>query len=88
MTITSKINDQTAFVVDLVQAGIFAITNIPDEGLETVLSITCPNILFPYAREAIANFTVKAGFNPVQLQPINFEALYMQEKQKKDAKKS
>ncbi|MFQ3368194.1 MAG: preprotein translocase subunit SecB [Methylophilaceae bacterium] len=88
LTITSKINDQTAFVVDVVQAGIFAIKNIPDEGLETVLSITCCNILFPYAREAIANLTVKAGFNPVQLQPINFEALYMQEKQKKDSKKS
>ena len=88
LTITSKIGTQTAFVVDIVQAGIFAIKNIPDDGLETVLAITCPNILFPYAREAIANFTVKAGFNPVQLQPINFEALYMQEKQKKDAKKS
>ena len=88
LTITSKIDKQTAFVVDIVQAGIFAIKNIPDDGLEAVLSITCPNILFPYAREAISNFTVKAGFNPVQLQPINFEALYMQEKQKKDSKKA
>ena len=87
LTITSKIDTQTAFVVDIVQAGIFAIKNIPDDGLETVLAITCPNILFPYAREAIANFTVKAGFNPVQLQPINFEALYMQEKQKEGSKK-
>ena len=88
LTVTAKINKQTAFVVDLVQAGIFTIKNIPDDGMEAVLSITCPNILFPYAREAISNFTVKAGFNPVQLQPINFEALYMQEKQKKDSKKS
>jgi preprotein translocase subunit SecB len=88
ITVTSKINKQTAFVVDVVQAGIFTIKNIPDDGMEAVTSITCPNILFPYAREAIANFTVKAGFNPVQLQPINFEALYMQEKQKKETKKS
>ena len=88
LTVTAKINQQTAFVVDLVQAGIFTIKNIPDDGMEAVTSITCPNILFPYAREAIANFTVKAGFNPVQLQPINFEALYMQEKQKKETKKS
>jgi preprotein translocase subunit SecB len=87
ITVTSKIGDQTAFVVDLVQSGIFVIKNIPDDGLEAVLAITCPNILFPYAREAISNFTVKAGFNPVQLQPINFEALYMQEKQKKESKK-
>tara|TARA_B100000795_G_scaffold269471_1_gene258933 strand:+ start:2227 stop:2718 length:492 start_codon:yes stop_codon:yes gene_type:complete len=88
ITVTSKINEKTAFVVDLVQAGIFTIKNIPDDGMEAVTSITCPNILFPFAREAIANFTVKAGFNPVQLQPINFEALYMQEKQKKDSKNS
>ena len=88
LTITSKIDKQTAFVVDIVQAGIFAIKNIPEDGLEAVLSITCPNILFPYAREAVANFAVKAGFNPVQLQPINFEALYMQQQQKKDSKKS
>jgi preprotein translocase subunit SecB len=88
ITVTSKIDDKTAFVVDVVQAGIFTIKNIPDDGMEAVTSITCPNILFPYAREAIANFTVKAGFNPVQLQPINFEALYMQEKQKQDSKKS
>ena len=88
ITVTSKIGDQTAFVVDLVQSGIFVIKNIPEDGLEAVIAITCPNILFPYAREAISNFTVKAGFNPVQLQPINFEALYMQEKQKKDSKKS
>ena len=88
ITVTSKIGEQTAFVVDIVQAGIFVIKNIPEDGLEAVIAITCPNILFPYAREAISNFTVKAGFNPVQLQPINFEALYMQEKQKKDSKKA
>ncbi len=88
ITVTSKIGKQTAFVVDIVQAGIFVIKNIPEDGLEAVIAITCPNILFPYAREAISNFTVKAGFNPVQLQPINFEALYMQEKQKKDSKKT
>ena len=88
ITVTSKIGEQTAFVVDIVQAGIFVIKNIPEDGLEAVIAITCPNILFPYAREAVSNFTVKAGFNPVQLQPINFEALYMQEKQKKDSKKS
>ena len=88
ITVTSKIGKQTAFVVDIVQAGIFVIKNIPEDGLEAVIAITCPNILFPYAREAVANFTVKAGFNPVQLQPINFEALYMQQQQKKDSKKS
>ena len=88
ITVTSKIGEQTAFVVDIVQAGIFVIKNIPEDGLEAVIAITCPNILFPYAREAISNFTVKAGFNPVQLHPINFEALYMQEKQKKDSKKT
>ena len=49
--------------------------------MEMVLAITCPNILFPYAREAISDLVTKAGFSPVLLNPINFETLYMQQKQ-------
>ena len=48
--------------------------------MEMVLAITCPNILFPYAREAISDLVTKAGFSPVLLNPINFETLYMQQK--------
>jgi len=81
ITVTSKQADQTAFLIDVTQAGIFAIKNVPEEGMEPVLAITCPNILFPYAREAISDLVIKAGFSPVLLNPINFETLYMQQKQ-------
>ncbi len=79
VTVTAKIEDNTAFLVEVTQAGIFGIRGIPDENLEMVLAITCPNILFPYAREAISDMVTRAGFMPVLLNPINFEALYAQQ---------
>jgi len=81
VTITAKIADKVAFLVEVTQAGIFAIRNVPEENLEMILAITCPNILFPYAREAVSDLVTRAGFTPVLLNPINFEALYMQQKQ-------
>ncbi|MBM3351390.1 MAG: protein-export chaperone SecB [Betaproteobacteria bacterium] len=81
VTVTSKIGDKTVFLVEVTQAGIFQIHNIPEENLEMIVGITCPNILFPYAREAISDLTVRAGFQPVLLNPINFEALFAQQKQ-------
>ena len=81
VTVTAKINDKTAFLVEATQAGIFAIRNVPEENLEVIVSITCPNILFPYAREAVSDMVTRAGFAPVLLNPINFEALFMQQKQ-------
>jgi len=81
VTVTSKIGDKTAFLVEVTQAGIFVIRNMPDENLEPVLAVACPNILFPYAREAISDMVTRAGFTPVLLNPINFEALYLQQKQ-------
>ena len=81
VTVTAKIGDKTAFLVEATQAGIFAIRNVPDENLEIILGVTCPNILFPYAREAVSDMVTRAGFAPVLLNPINFEALYMQQKQ-------
>lgn len=79
VTVTAKIEEKTAFLVEATQAGIFGIRNIPDENLEMVLAITCPNILFPYAREAVSDMVTRAGFMPVLLNPINFEALYAQQ---------
>ncbi len=79
VTVTAKIEEETAFLVEVTQAGIFGIRGIPDENLEMVLAITCPNILFPYARESISDMVTRAGFMPVLLNPINFEALYAQQ---------
>lgn len=83
LTITAKIKDKTAFLVELKQAGIFRIQNIPQEAMEPALGVGCPNILFPYAREAISDAVLKAGFPPLVLQPVNFEMMYMQQQQAK-----
>lgn len=87
VTVTAKMGETTGFLVEVVQAGIFAIRNVPEENLEMIVGITCPNILFPYAREAVSDMVTRAGFAPVLLNPINFEALYMQQKQQAEAGK-
>lgn len=85
LTITAKIADKSAFLVELQQAGIFRIQNLPPEAMEPALSVGCPNILFPYAREAVSDAVLKAGFPPLMLQPVNFEVLYMQQQQTQQA---
>ncbi|HAF01061.1 MAG TPA: protein-export chaperone SecB [Methylophilaceae bacterium] len=81
VTVTAKVSEKTAFLVEVTQAGIFVIRHVPEESLEPVLAVACPNILFPYLREAVSDMVTRAGFMPVLLNPINFEALYMQQKQ-------
>jgi preprotein translocase subunit SecB len=81
VTVTSKLQDKTVFLVEVAQAGIFQIRNVPQENIEMILGVTCPNILFPYAREVVSDLVTRGGFPPVLLNPINFEALYAQQKQ-------
>lgn len=81
VTVTAKIQDKVAFLVEVNQSGIFAIRNVPQENMEPILAVACPNILFPYAREAVSDMVTRAGFMPVLLNPINFEALYLQQQQ-------
>ena len=81
VTVTSKLEDKTVFLVEVAQAGIFQVRNIPAENLDMILGVTCPNILFPYARETVSDVVIRAGFPPVLLNPINFEALYAQQRQ-------
>ena len=76
VTVTAKVGEKTLFLVEAAQAGIFVVRNVPAPELEAVLAIACPNILFPYAREVISDIVVRAGFPPVVLNPVNFEALY------------
>lgn len=85
VTVTSKIEDKIVFLIEVKQAGIFQIRNVPAENLELIASVTCPNILFPYARETVSDISVRAGFPAVLLNPINFEALYAQQKQAEQA---
>ncbi len=78
VTVTAKVGDKTMFLAEAGQAGIFQIRNLPADNLEPVLGATCPNILFPYVRETISDLVTRAGFPPVLLAPVNFEAMYLQ----------
>jgi len=81
ITVEAKDEDKTVFLVELQQAGLFEIAGYEDEEFAAVVGTFCPNLLFPYAREAIAATIQKGGFPEFVLQPINFDALYMQSKQ-------
>ena len=78
VTVTARLGEKTVFLVEAAQAGIFQVRNVPEEELEPVLAIACPNILFPYARETVSDIINRAGFQPILLAPVNFEALYRQ----------
>jgi preprotein translocase subunit SecB len=78
VTVTAKLAEKTVFLVEVGQGGIFRVMNVPNEQIEPLLAVACPNILFPYAREAVSDAVSRAGFQPIVLQPVNFEAMYMQ----------
>ncbi|HEX6795225.1 MAG TPA: protein-export chaperone SecB [Casimicrobiaceae bacterium] len=79
ITVTARTGDKTVFLVEAAQAGVFVIRGVPAQQLQPVLAVHCPAVLFPYARETVASATMHAGFPPVHLAPINFEALYQQQ---------
>ena len=79
VTVTAKLEDgRVMFLNEVAQGGIFRLTHIPEEDMQLLLAVACPNILFPYAREAVSATITRAGFPPVLLAPINFEAMYQQ----------
>lgn len=80
-TVTAKVGEKVMFLIEAKQAGIFRLSNLPSEDMESVLAVMCPNILFPYLREVVSNVAVRAGFAPVLLNPVNFDMLYQQHKQ-------
>jgi preprotein translocase subunit SecB len=80
VTVTAKIQDNVAFVVEAKQAGIFEIRHMPADQLEPVLGIGCPTILYPYLRANVADAITRAGFPPVHLSEINFQMFYQQQK--------
>ena len=77
-TVTAKAGERTVFLVEVLQAGIFFLSNVAPSDLEPVLAISCPTILFPYLREAVSDVVSRAGFPPVLLGPMAFETLYLQ----------
>jgi preprotein translocase subunit SecB len=78
VTVTAKAGEKTMFLVEVAQAGIFQIRNVPDGDMEPLLATACPTIIFPYARETVSDIINRAGFPPVYLAPVNFEAIYLQ----------
>lgn len=81
ITLTVKLEDKTAYLVEINQAGIFLIKNIPDDVVEHMLATVCANILFPFAREAVSDTVTRGGFPQLLLSPVNFDALYAQQHQ-------
>lgn len=75
-TVTAKIKDKTVFLVEAKQAGIFEIRNLPQDQMGPVLGIACPQIVYPYLRASVAHIITQAGFPPVHLAEINFQAMY------------
>lgn len=78
LTVTAKNKDKTGFLVEIKQCGIFSIHGMDDANLNGMLGSFCPNILFPYAREAISDLVSKGGFPQLLLAPVNFDAIYAQ----------
>ena len=78
-TVQTKIQDKTVFLVEVKQAGIFEIRNLPDEQMGPIMGIACPQIVYPYLRGNVADTITRAGFPPVHLSEINFQAMYEQQ---------
>jgi preprotein translocase subunit SecB len=78
-TVTTKIADKTVFLVEVKQAGIFEIRNVTDEQMGPIMGIACPQIVYPYLRGNVSDIVTRAGFPPVHLAEINFQAMYEQQ---------
>jgi preprotein translocase subunit SecB len=86
VTVTTKLQEQTAFLVEVHQAGIFGIAGVAEGQLGPMLASFCPNLLFPYARETVSDLVTRGGFPQLLLAPVNFDALYA--KHLEDARKT
>jgi len=78
VTVTARAGEKNLFLVEVAQAGIFQIRNVPESDFEPLLATACPNILFPYVRETVSDVVMRAGFPPVYLAPVNFDSIYLQ----------
>ncbi len=82
VTVTCTVNEKTAYLVEVQQAGIFSLVNFPEQLLHQTLGAYAPNVLFPFARQAIADLVMHGGFQPLLLQPVNFDQLYAEQMQR------
>ena len=82
VTVTAKVGDKVAFLVEVKQAGIFSLTGYSDQEMGPLIGSYCPNTLFPFAREVVSDVVLKGGFPQLVLAPVNFDALYMSQMEK------
>jgi preprotein translocase subunit SecB len=80
-TVTTTVGDKTLFLVEAKQAGIFEIRNFPDDQLQPIIGIACPQMVFPYLRAVVSDVCTRAGFPPVILGEVNFQAMFEQQQQ-------
>jgi len=83
ITLTCTVNEKTAYLAEVEQAGIFGLSGFDEQGLDLMLGSYCPNVLFPYARQAVGDLISHGGFPPFLLQPINFEAIYADQQRRR-----
>jgi len=83
LSVTVKVSEEVAFIAEVQQAGIFLIKGLDEAGMHHTLAAFCPSILFPYAREALDNLVIRGSFPALMLAPVNFDALYAQEMQRR-----
>lgn len=75
-TVTTKIQDKTLFLIEAKQAGIFEIRHVPEDQLQGILSIVCPQMIYPYLRAIVSDVCTRAGFPPIMLTEVNFQAMF------------
>jgi preprotein translocase subunit SecB len=75
-TVTTKVADKVLFLVEAKQAGIFEIRNLPDDQMQGILSIVCPQMIYPYLRAIVSDVCTRAGFPPILLTEVNFQAMF------------
>ena len=83
ITLTCTVNEKTAYLAEVEQAGIFGLSGFDEQGLDLMLGSYCPNVLFPYARQVVGDLIQHGGFPPFLLQPINFEAIYADQQRRR-----
>lgn len=83
LTLTTRIGEKTAYIVEVQQAGVFVVKNLPEDRLGHMLGAYCPGMLFPYARESVDTLVTKGSFPPLMLAPVNFDAIYQQAVERK-----
>ena len=81
LTLTVKLGDTVAYLVEVNQAGVFFIKDIPNDVIDRMLATVCANILFPFARETVSDIVTRGGFPQLLLAPVNFDAMYLQQQQ-------